>query len=97
MRKVRLDIDALEVESFATGEGDGEGTVRAHSDYENSELFGSCENTCQLFCAGGGTGTRAGQNTCAYGCPSSIPVECASQPNYASCHCTPQQICYPWP
>ena len=43
MGKLRLDVDALEVQSFATGvEKEKKGTVRAHSD----DTF----NTAQYHC-----------------------------------------------
>ncbi|HEX6748927.1 MAG TPA: hypothetical protein VF092_16640 [Longimicrobium sp.] len=32
MRKLRLDLDQLEVDSFRTGEAYGVGTIQAHSD-----------------------------------------------------------------
>jgi hypothetical protein len=47
MRKVRLDMDALKVESFATAErgADKRGTVRGHS----SPDF-TCWQTCDRIC-----------------------------------------------
>ena len=52
MRKLRLELESLAVESFATGAGNGKGTVRGHeTEGETALIAGSCVNTCQVFCA----------------------------------------------
>ena len=46
-RKLRLDPEALRVESFvATEEGEGRGTVRGHGYTEPG--YGSCDLTCGI-------------------------------------------------
>lgn len=48
MRKIRLDIDELEVESFEPGSGDAaRGTVRGHG-----TQYGSCQGSCVYTCGG---------------------------------------------
>jgi hypothetical protein len=79
MNKLRLDLDRLEVESFATDRGEGErGTVEAH---------------VSLRCTGGGLTCDAG-NTCADGdtcgaqascyisCNGSCPAPCTNEFSY---------------
>ena len=59
MRKIRLDLDALEVESFPTADGDGErGTVLA----QQSIFQCSVADTCF------GNPTCLGHATCACAC-----------------------------
>ena len=85
MRKVRLDIEALEVESFDTGDGDGgKGTVRGHATYVagcNSQ-GSNCQScqlgcpqdtlTCFASCAAGVTKTYDPETEC-FGDPSRLP------------------------
>ena len=69
MKKLRLELDELSVETFhvAETEGDAEGTV-----FANAEYSGTCESEC---CGGGGGG-----GTNAYPCDDSIHYSC-----YYSC------------
>ncbi len=67
MKKIQLDVDALEVQSFATSDGAKEhGTVRGHS--------GICANTieeCESLTDGWGcecVDTEPGQFSCNYLC-----------------------------
>lgn len=56
MQKLRLDLDALQVESFGTGQSETpqmQGTVRAH---ESFACTGGCDTVNELTCAD--------QNTC---------------------------------
>ena len=64
MKKLRLDLDELSVESFdvAAAEREAEGTV-----FANAEWSGTCESGC---CGGGGGGTNA------YPCDDSIHYSC---------------------
>jgi hypothetical protein len=58
MRKLRLEIDELRVETFDTdARGDGRGTVHGRSGTEMTRCFGLCgEHTEEAFgCGGGGT------------------------------------------
>jgi hypothetical protein len=61
MRKLKLDIDHLEVQSFETaGTPEARGTVRGHISYNCNTQFAGCSNNT---CPGGG-------HTCdAYSCP----------------------------
>lgn len=74
MRKIRLRLDELTVESFDTAERNGkrQGTVRGHgwSDWEGCTQFDGCGSGASL-CA-----------TCAEGCPQDT-VTC-----FASCRMT---------
>lgn len=54
-RKLKLELEALEVESFATerGPAPATGTVHAHERTEiNCSLWISCEGTCEVSCWG---------------------------------------------
>lgn len=77
MRKLRLDMDALKVDSFETEKGDAakRGTVHGRvDDGDGSALVGSCQQTCQFGCPGALQGTygcgggTAGGASCAYSC-----------------------------
>lgn len=52
MRKIRLDVDALEVESFEVGGIDGAGTVRGHASDDGT--CASMDLYAPEGCAGGG-------------------------------------------
>lgn len=48
MRKIKLDIDALEVDSFETRPAEGSrGTIRGHA-----TQYGSCQGSCVQSCGG---------------------------------------------
>ena len=60
MRKLTLDLEALRVESFDAGEGDGRGTVRANAGaLRESDPWTcagdpeSCGGSCDPSCTGG--------------------------------------------
>lgn len=77
MRKLRLDVETLVVESFEAGVGRGVGTVRAHDDtFEVIDDTMNCQNTefscsdCATDCYDGTCTTGGGptalvQNSCA--------------------------------
>jgi hypothetical protein len=78
MRKMKLDMDALKVESFDTGGGNGLGTVRAHNE-EATLVIGGCPtplciepNKCASLGPEASCGdtmyTCAIQNTCNESC-----------------------------
>ncbi len=55
MRKMKLDIDHLAVESFTTKDGntDGRGTVHGNAATRFCTVIASClPDTCQLSCNG---------------------------------------------
>jgi hypothetical protein len=82
MRKLKLEIDALRVESFDTaGTRMDPGTVRAHGDAVDEAFaittpqtqlscFGSCRISCQASCLGSCVGTCDPKCTdlCSLGC-----------------------------
>jgi len=106
MRKMRLDLDALTVESFEVQGAAGRGTVRAHeSDTEGALCGGTlyCANDTFDPCQGGNSAatacgpcpgtanTNCGQQTCARTCHAS----CLGPP--ASCGGeTCVHTCEPW-
>jgi hypothetical protein len=72
MRKMRLDLDGLQVESFATAATAGSrGTVRAHSGLSE---YNSCLATCGDPCQ---TGGASHQITCG--------VDCTTVTNHDTC------------
>ena len=74
MKKVRLDLDALRVDSFSTAElAEGRGTVRGLSIIEPSGF------TYCIPCGGGGGG-ESGYD-CSHTCQNSVC--CAPTPNTA--------------
>ncbi len=93
MRKLRLEIDALNVESFETDRGRGPkpGTVRGNI-YSGYEIETPCCPT------GGLQYTCAGQNTCANTCAASCNGSCndwtcgtciCPSHHYTECNCGP--------
>lgn len=71
MRKMRLELDGLQVESFSTGLTDGaRGTVQAN----DQSAYLSCYNTCGDSCQ---TGNPSHMITCGSGC--------GGVTNHASC------------
>lgn len=59
MKKIRLDIDALHVDSFATDrQARGQGTVQGYASQYPCTVY----DTCDAGCGGGGGGS--GYNTC---------------------------------
>jgi hypothetical protein len=87
MRKIRLDLDRLAVETFATEPGlaaDGRGTVEAHDTEAGGE---TCAATCPATCAA----------TCGYYSCSPENSACICNPDGPtwSCH-QPSQVwsCY---
>jgi hypothetical protein len=76
MKKIRLDLDMLSVETFSTtGAAEARGTVNAHRpDYTQGwdcESIDFCETPA---CPGTGTGTGTGVSECS--CPSICPDTC---------------------
>src|ERR1700755_1734565 len=94
MRKVRLDIDALEVESFATDGWIGKGTVRGHGSEDGT--FVSLYPNAVEGCAGDG-GTRVpcgGGATCSCQ-PQTCAASCYVTACGNSCHAT-ECFCSRW-
>lgn len=84
MRQLKLDIEALEVESFATGQGGHRlGTVRGHQDAFAAAVVtapaepaswpeGTCVDTC--------TTAYTLPNTCMWTCNDNTCMSCNSGP-----------------
>jgi hypothetical protein len=79
MKKMRLDLDELDVQSFETGGPNGSGTVKANEDTVESEgTVGTCCGCQSLGCldtdpnngGGGGGGTYIGCPNSAFPCQS---------------------------
>ena len=66
MRKIRLEIEELAVESFDTaGQGaERRGTVHGNSAYSGWETCFTCQGTCQSGCGQTYQGTCARDATC---------------------------------
>lgn len=67
MRKINLDFGALEVESFATGGADGDGTVLGHDSTTDCGVTDSAD----VYCAETGA---VCQPTHVYSCQATCPV-----------------------
>jgi hypothetical protein len=94
MRKLRLEIDELKVETFDAGGSDTGGTVRAHEDTNYGgpclDPFDDSINYCgtgQTYCGTCGGSTCAG--TCDYSCgcyslaySTCNPVQCYTSEPY---------------
>ena len=70
MGKIRLDVDALRVESFETSAGAApRGTVRGHGDTLAYDRCDTNEANCTLYCPGGSGGASCdGSCDSCYGC-----------------------------
>ena len=66
MRKLKLDVEQLAVESFAIRDEhtDARGTIRGNAVTERFCSFGSGCNTCQLSCNGSCATTYNCQQVC---------------------------------
>lgn len=81
MKKIRLDLDHLQVESFATTEPEpARGTVAGHASFDltclqscGATCNGSCYDTCHVPCATG--------------------VQCNNQSDYGTCQCPTRDGC----
>jgi hypothetical protein len=94
-RKLRLDLDALAVETFDTLQPHADrGTVEGHN---VPEFTASCDPTCPASCAGSCVGSCVNTcaNTCANTCLNSCYASCAISclgtcqvtcPNYTHLH-----------
>jgi hypothetical protein len=97
MRKLKLSLDTLQVESFhATVNESARGTVPGHgwTEYADESCFGtcvgnctrdgSCNNTCNASCYGTCAGTCV---TCANTC------DCPPNTDYTACGCQTWETC----
>jgi hypothetical protein len=93
MRKLKLSLEALQVDSFhATDGASARGTVPGHNwtQYADESCFescnGSCNNTCPVSCYGGCGGSAA---TCGATCGAS----CGCSANATECGCETWETC----
>jgi hypothetical protein len=95
MKKIRLDLDSLSIESFdTTGAADARGTVAGHATYQAYCSYGltcvdSCEGTCDGSCVSEcGTCGATGCGSCgATYCGTCVDPSCC--PTYCG-------TCYDW-
>lgn len=93
MRKLKLSLDALEVESFeATANTSLRGTVPAHewTEYADESCFGTCESDCtrNASCQG-----QCGTGASCYGtCYASCNGTCNCT-GYTDCGCQTWETC----
>ena len=100
MRKLKLELDALEVQSFETASAPKEsGTVHGRVATHTCDL--QCAKTPDGTCNGAMTcslwesccESNCGYYTCAYGCPASVGDTCDPSCNWClhtaeiTCHC----------
>lgn len=101
MRKLKLSLDALQVESFsATAEGAERGTVPAHAwtEYADESCFGTCDGGCTRdgSCVNPcGTGYASCYGTCHASCGGTCDATCGCPPNtgYTYCDCQTWETC----
>jgi len=96
MKKLRMELDDLQVESFATDRGDGDrGTVEGHVSAQCSAGAFTCNggNTCV-------EGATCGNNeSCYVSCNGSCPYPCTNEVSYCfnnTCFdCSFPKVCIP--
>ena len=109
MRKLKLSLDALQVESFhATGPAAPRGTVPGHewTEYADESCFGTCDTNCtrDASCVGGcgsgavscnGTCYASCNGTCGASCGASCGATCTCPPgtDYTACGCATWETC----
>ncbi|HET7459827.1 MAG TPA: hypothetical protein VFJ82_01215 [Longimicrobium sp.] len=86
MAKIRLDVDALAVDSFVTAEaGSAKGTVRARSDFGYEGDIGEVAITATI--------AETCPATCRFTCPASCDTCYASCVTACSCRTQPCDTC----
>ncbi|HEU0014430.1 MAG TPA: hypothetical protein VFQ45_12140 [Longimicrobium sp.] len=80
MRKLRLNVDELRVESFDTAAGSGAGRGTVHAAQVQADCCDGCCDGCGCGCSCRGTcwGRQScpGYHTCDISCPDSCGVSC---------------------
>lgn len=89
MKKLKLEIETLSVQSFATGAASVDaGTVHAHAATRNQATCQSCQNSCELFTCDASCQFTAccvptePEQTCIYPCvppPITNTVDCGGE------------------
>jgi hypothetical protein len=101
MRKLRLSLDTLRVESFhASADRPMRGTVPAHewTQHADESCFGTCDTNCtrDASCAGGcGSGAVSCDGTCYASCNGTCNATCGCPPGtgYTECGCETWETC----
>ncbi|HEX6041772.1 hypothetical protein [Longimicrobium sp.] len=101
MRKLKLSLDSLQVESFAaTGSEPVRGTVPGHewTEYADESCFGTCDGGCTRdgSCVNPcGTGYASCYGTCYASCGGTCDATCGCPPNtgYTYCDCQTWETC----
>jgi hypothetical protein len=102
MRKLKLSLDALQVDSFhATAGASARGTVPGHSwtQYADESCFGTCDGGCTRdwgSCNGGcGSGGVSCYGTCNASCNGTCNATCGCPPgtDYTACGCETWETC----
>lgn len=92
MRKLRMDVDALKVESFVTGGEDSNGrTVKGHDSTTDCGATDSGDAYCAentQFCP-----ANTDKYTCAAGCEATWPPQATCNTQADSCPCTRATYC----
>lgn len=96
MRKLKLSLDTLQVESFAaTGNEPARGTVPGHAftEYADESCFESCNGTCPAN--GCGSGYASCYGSCYGTCGATCYNTCGCPPNtdYTGCGCETWETC----
>jgi hypothetical protein len=95
MRKLKLSLDELQVDSFhATGPEARRGTVAGNSwtQHADESCFGTCDGGCTVWgsCNGGcGSGGASCNGTCVASCNGS----CGCSANATECGCQTWETC----
>ena len=78
MRKLKLDLDVLAVESFAMDAArEKPGTVRGHdSDSGHQTCADSCDGVCGSYCCGSGTEPNSCDFSCIWTCDTCNQYNC---------------------
>lgn len=99
MRKLKLSLDELQVDSFhATGSDAQRGTVPGHSwtQHADESCFGTCDGGCTRdwgSCNGGcGSGGASCNGTCVNSCNGSCNCSAACT-GYTDCGCQTWETC----
>ena len=85
MRKIRLDLDSLEVETFVTTSADGAvGTVRGRDASDYTQCYGGCGGTVDW-------GACGGESQGAFGCGGGTEEGCTYDVYNDNCYSYAQQ------
>lgn len=98
MRKLKLSLDKLQVDSFHATNPEGlRGTVPAHgwTEYADESCFGTCESNCTRDGSCAGSCGASCYGTCYASCGGTCWNSCNCPPNtdYTACGCETWETC----